>query len=78
MLEQLRGGWAPALLRDLRTLVKRLRHPKRQAVAAELAYLASHQHRMDYPAARWNRPVGSTNTGSNGPANSGFVLGTRR
>lgn len=52
MLQQLRCGRAPALPGDLRTLVKRLRHKKRQAIAAELAYLASHQHRMDYPAAR--------------------------
>ena len=52
MLQHLRRGRAPALLHDLRTLLKRLRHKKRQAVAAELAYLASHQHRMDYPVAR--------------------------
>jgi hypothetical protein len=52
MLQHLRRGRAPALLHDLRTLLKGLRHKQRQAVAAELAYLASHQHRMDYPAAR--------------------------
>ena len=45
--------WAGAgAANDLRTLVKRLRYKKREAVAAELAYLESNQHRMDYAAAR--------------------------
>ncbi len=52
MLAQLQRGRAPALLNDLRTLGRRLRHKKRQVVAGELAYLESHRHRMDYAAAR--------------------------
>ena len=52
MIEQLQRGRAPALLNDLRTLVKRLRRKQREAVATELAYLESHQHRMDYMVAR--------------------------
>jgi len=52
MLAQLQRGRAPALLNDLRALVRRLRHKKRQAVAGELAYLESHRDRMDYAAAR--------------------------
>jgi|ERR1017187_5376956 hypothetical protein len=35
-----------------RTLAKRLRQKKRQAVEAELNYLESHQERMDYDATR--------------------------
>jgi hypothetical protein len=60
MLAQLQRGRAPVLLNDLRTLLKRLRKKKRQMVAAELAYLESHQDRMDYAAARRNgEPEGS-------------------
>ena len=60
LLKKLKGGRAPALLKDLRTLVKRLRSKKRQAVAGELAYLENHRHRMDYAAAqRAGEPQGS-------------------
>jgi hypothetical protein len=60
LLRQLQRGRVPALLKDLRTLVKRLRTKKRQALAAELAYLESHRERMDYAAARRNgEPEGS-------------------
>jgi hypothetical protein len=60
LLRQLQGSRVPALLNDLRTLVQRLRKKKRQAVAAELAYLESHQTRMDYAAAHRNgEPEGS-------------------
>jgi hypothetical protein len=52
LLKKLKGGRAPALLNDLRTLAKRLRNKPRQVVTAELAYLESHRHRMDYAAAR--------------------------
>jgi hypothetical protein len=52
LLQKLKSGRAPALLKDLRALAKRLRHKKRQAVAAELAYLESHRDRLDYAAAR--------------------------
>ena len=52
LLQKLKSGRAPALLNDLRTLAKRLRQKKRQAVEAELKYLESHQARMDYDAAR--------------------------
>ena len=52
LLGQLHRGRAPALLNDLRRLLKRLRSKKRQAVAAGLAYLESHRDRMDYAAAR--------------------------
>ena len=52
LLQKLKSGRAPALLNDLRTLAKRLRQKKRQAVEAELKYLESHQERMDYDAAR--------------------------
>ncbi len=53
-------GRVPALLNNLRTLVKRLRRKKRAAVAAQLAYLESHQYRMDYAAARrTGEPEGS-------------------
>jgi hypothetical protein len=60
LLRQLQRGRAPAVLHDLRALVKRLRKKKRQAVAAGLAYLESHQDRMDYAAARRHgEPEGS-------------------
>jgi len=60
LLRQLQRGRAPALLNDLRTLVKRLRKKKRQALAEGLAYLESHRERMDYAAARRNgEPEGS-------------------
>lgn len=60
LLRQLQRSRAPALLNDLRTLVKRLRKKKRQAVAEGLAYLESHRERMDYAAARRNgEPEGS-------------------
>lgn len=52
MLEKLKSGRAPALLNDLRTLVKRRRNKKRKAVAAELAYLETHRHRRDYATGR--------------------------
>ena len=52
LLKQLKSGRAPALLNDLRRLVRRLRRSKRRAVAAELAYLESHRQRLDYAAAR--------------------------
>jgi hypothetical protein len=52
LLQKLKGGRATALLNDLRTLAKRLRKKKRQAVEVELAYLESHRGRMDYAAAR--------------------------
>jgi hypothetical protein len=60
MLQQLQKGRVPALLNDLRALVKRLRRKQRATVAAQLAYLESHQHRMDYAAARQTgEPEGS-------------------
>jgi hypothetical protein len=60
LLQKLKKGRAPAVLTDLRALVQRLRHKKRQAVAAELAYLESRQERMDYAAARRaGEPLGS-------------------
>lgn len=52
LLQKLKSGRAPALLNDLRTVARRLRHKKRQAVEAEVNYLESHQERMDYAAAR--------------------------
>ena len=52
LLQQLQSGQAPAVLNDLRALANRLRKKKRQAVATHLAYLASHEQRMDYAAAR--------------------------
>jgi hypothetical protein len=39
VLQKLKSGGAPALLEDLRSLTKRLRQKKRQAVEAELKYL---------------------------------------
>jgi hypothetical protein len=52
LLKKLKRGRATALLNDLRALAKRLRKKKRQAVEAEVSYLASHRERMDYAAAR--------------------------
>jgi hypothetical protein len=52
MLKKLKSGRVPALLNDLRTVAKRLRQKKRQAMETELNYLESHQERMDYDAAR--------------------------
>jgi hypothetical protein len=52
LLQKLKRGHATALLKDLRTLAKRLRQKKRQAVQAEVTYLESHRGRMDYAAAR--------------------------
>jgi hypothetical protein len=47
LLKQLKQGRVAPLLNDLRTLAKRLRQKKRQAVQAELSYLESHRERMD-------------------------------
>ena len=52
LLQKLKRGQAPALLRDLRALAQRLRRKKRQAVVAEVKYFESHQERLDYPQAR--------------------------
>jgi hypothetical protein len=52
LLKKLKRGRATALLNDLRTVAKRLRRNKRQAVEAEISYLETHQQRMDYAAAR--------------------------
>jgi hypothetical protein len=52
LLKKLKRGRVNALLNDLRTLAKRLRQKKRQAVHAEVTYLESHRGRMDYAAAR--------------------------
>jgi len=52
LLKKLKNGRVVALLKDLRTLAKRLRKKKRQAVEAEVTYLENHQGRMDYAAAR--------------------------
>jgi hypothetical protein len=52
LLKKLKQGRAAALLNDLRTLAKRLRKKKRQAVQSEVSYLESHRERMDYAAAR--------------------------
>ena len=52
LLQKLKRGRTTALLKDLRTLAKRLRQKKRQAVQAEVTYLDSHRGRMDYAAAR--------------------------
>jgi hypothetical protein len=60
LLKKLKQGRVVPLLNDLRTLAKRLRQKKRQAVQSELSYLESHRERMDYPAARRNgEPQGS-------------------
>lgn len=52
LLRKLKQGRALSLLNDLRTVAKRLRRNKRQAVQAELSYLESHRDRMDYAVAR--------------------------
>ncbi len=52
LLQKLKQGRAVSLLKDLRTLVNRLRQKKRLAVQAELNYLESHRERLDYGAAR--------------------------
>jgi len=52
LIKKLKAGRAPALLKDLRTLARRLRKSKRKAVDAEVSYLQSHCQRMDYAAAR--------------------------
>jgi hypothetical protein len=52
LLNKLKSGHTTALLKDLRTVAKRLRKKKRQAVESEAAYLESHRERMDYAAAR--------------------------
>ncbi len=52
LLKQLKSGRAPALLNNLRTVVRRLRKSKRRAAAAELAYFETHRDRLDYAAAR--------------------------
>jgi hypothetical protein len=60
LLKKLKQGRVVPLLNDLRTLAKRLRQKKRQAVQAELSYLESHRERMDYLSARRNgEPQGS-------------------
>jgi len=60
LLKQLKDGRATTLLKDLRTLAKRLRKKQRQAVQSEIAYLESHRGRMDYAAARrGGEPQGS-------------------
>lgn len=52
VLKKLKNGRVAPLLNDLRSLAKRLRQKKRQAVQAEVSYLESHRERMDYRAAR--------------------------
>jgi len=52
LLKKLKAGRAVSLLTNLRTLTKRLRNKKRQAVENELNYLESHRERMDYATAR--------------------------
>ena len=48
------------MLTDLRTVAKRLRARKRQAVESELRYLESHAQRMDYgTGSRAGEPLGS-------------------
>lgn len=60
LLKKLKGGRAVSVLNDLRTVAKRLRSKKRQAVQAELRYLESHAQRMNYGAARRaGEPIGS-------------------
>jgi hypothetical protein len=51
VLRKLQAGRAPAVLNDLRQLVKRLRRAKRAAVQAGLEYLENHRHRLDYATA---------------------------
>ena len=52
LLKKLKNGRVPALLKDLRTVTRRLRAKRRRAVSAEVAYFESHRERMDYAAAR--------------------------
>lgn len=52
LLKKLKNGRAAALLKDLRTLAKRLRQKKRHVVESEVTYLENHRGRMDYAAAR--------------------------
>jgi hypothetical protein len=60
LLKKLKGGRTLNVLQDLRTVAKRLRSKKRQAVESELRYLESHRQRMDYGAARKaGEPLGS-------------------
>lgn len=60
LLKKLKAGRAVALLKDLRAVARRLRRKKRQAVESEVAYLETHQERMDYGAARRaGEPLGS-------------------
>jgi len=60
LLKKLKNGRIVSLLKDLRTLAKRLRQKKRQAVESEVSYLESHRERMDYAAARQaGEPQGS-------------------
>jgi hypothetical protein len=60
LLKKLKSGRATALLKDLRTLARRLHNKKRQAVHSEISYLESHRERMDYAAARRSgEPQGS-------------------
>jgi hypothetical protein len=83
LLKKLKHGRVAPLLNDLRTLAKRLRQKKRQAVQSELSYLESHRERMDYRVARRagepqgsgasNRPVCNINAASNVPDSSGVV-----
>jgi len=60
LLKKLKNGRAAGLLKDLRTVIKRLRHKKRQAVQIEVSYLENHRERMDYAVARrQSEPQGS-------------------
>jgi len=60
LLKKLKQGRVLGILKDLQGLAKRLRHKKRQALEAELAYLESHRERMDYGVARrLGEPLGS-------------------
>lgn len=60
LLKKLKAGRALGVLKDLRTLAKRLRRKKRQVLEAQLGYLESHRQRMDYGVARSRgEPLGS-------------------
>ena len=60
LLKKLKNGHVPSLLRDLNGVARRLRHKRRRAVQAEVAYLESHRKRMDYgKARRAGEPQGS-------------------
>ncbi|MEI6077748.1 MAG: ISKra4 family transposase [Verrucomicrobiota bacterium] len=60
LLKKLQRGRAASVLTDLRTVAKRLRARKRQAVESELRYLESHAQRMDYgTGSRAGEPLGS-------------------